>query len=167
MSRYIVPVDLITVHLVSVEAETHEAAEAKAADLVAADWETHFHHAVDPVVGDAHDEQEWAAEAARWEGLKKAAKDREREGHQTSPRTRRPKPDVPVTKPRTTRTDHHADDTECPPSHKHTSSGQPRTEGCPGRTYSTATCTCGWSTRSDTKTYVDETRRRHLRTDHA
>ncbi|MFJ1754213.1 hypothetical protein [Kitasatospora sp. NPDC088134] len=165
MTRYTVPVDLITVHLVSVEAETHAAAEAKAAELVAADWETYFHHAVDPVVGDAHDEQEWATEAAHWEGLKKAAEVREREGHQTSPRARRPKPDV--VKPHAPRTDHHADGSECPPSHKHTSSGKPRNEGCPGRAYSTATCTCGWTTRSDTKTYVDETRKRHLRTDHA
>ncbi|KOV26011.1 hypothetical protein ADK60_22205 [Streptomyces sp. XY431] len=77
----------------------------------------------------------------------------------------RPK-DSPKEKFRAPRTDHHADGSECPPQHKHTSSGKPLTEGCPGRAYSTATCTCGWTTRNTAKGYTDETRRRHLATEH-
>lgn len=65
------------------------------------------------------------------------------------------------------RTDHHSDGTPCPPDHRHTTSGAPLTSGCPGRAYSKAACTCGeWSIESPGKGYVDDERRRHLRTTH-
>ncbi|MFF2075444.1 hypothetical protein ACFVXG_11915 [Kitasatospora sp. NPDC058162] len=162
MPKYTIPVDHITVHVVTVSAATPEAAQAEAGRLVAADWETHFHHTVDPVVGDAFTQDEWAAQKAEWAAMKTTAERREREVHPTSPPTRQPGRNVPSLRYRAPRTDHHADDSECPPTHKHTSSGRPLTEGCPGRAYSTAACTCGWATRSTTKGYVDESRKRHV-----
>ncbi|MEV8097687.1 hypothetical protein [Kitasatospora sp. NPDC085879] len=40
-------------------------------------------------------------------------------------------------------TNHHADDSVCPPDHRHTSSGKPFHPDCPGRSYFQAICTCG------------------------
>ncbi|MFB7947059.1 hypothetical protein ACFC6L_19325 [Kitasatospora phosalacinea] len=161
MPKYIVTVDVITVHVVPVLANSPEAAEAEAGRIVAGDWETWFDHAEPVVVGDAQTETEYDSAAEVALRARMAA---------NSPHTpvpaRRPKPSTPTAKHRTTRTDHHADGSECPPAHKHPSSGKPRTEGCPGRAYSTAKCTCGWTTRSTVKTYVDETRKRHTSTEH-
>ncbi|KND38306.1 hypothetical protein [Streptomyces acidiscabies] len=62
-------------------------------------------------------------------------------------------------------TNHHADGSVCPPTHKHTSSGKPLVEGCPGRSYTQAICTCGdWEFKNPGKGYVNETRKRHLAT---
>ncbi|MFJ6622309.1 hypothetical protein ACIQOW_32605 [Kitasatospora sp. NPDC091335] len=157
MPKYIVPVDLITVHVVPVLAPTPEAAQAEAERIVTGDWETWYAHTEPVVVGDALTEAEWDAqqEADARLGLVPMGIP-----------GRRPKKNIPVAKPRAPRTDHHADGSVCPPAHKHTSSGKPLTEGCPGRAYSTATCTCGWTTRNTAKGYTDETRRRHLATDH-
>ncbi|NEA37693.1 hypothetical protein [Streptomyces sp. SID11385] len=60
-------------------------------------------------------------------------------------------------------TNHHADDSLCPPDHKHTSSGKPLHPDCPGRNYSQAVCSCGnWEMRHPGKGYVNECRRYHL-----
>jgi hypothetical protein len=62
-------------------------------------------------------------------------------------------------------TNHHADDTVCPPEHRHTSSGKPLHPECPGRAYSQAVCSCGqWQIRESGQGYVNESRRRHLAT---
>jgi hypothetical protein len=62
-------------------------------------------------------------------------------------------------------TNHHTDDTVCPPEHRHTSSGKPLHPDCPGRAYSQAICSCGqWQIRESGKGYVNESRRRHLAT---
>ncbi|MFF2544728.1 hypothetical protein ACFVUY_19425 [Kitasatospora sp. NPDC058063] len=82
------------------------------------------------------------------------------------PRASWPKKNAPAATFKAPRTDHHADGTECPPTHKHTSSGKPLTEGCPGRAYSRAVCTCGWETKNAGKGYTDECRERHLATAH-
>ncbi|MEV7596867.1 hypothetical protein AB0O91_05700 [Kitasatospora sp. NPDC089797] len=62
MPKYIIPVDVITVHVVPVLASTPEAAQAEAERIVTGDWETWFDHAEPVVVGDAHTEAEWDAE---------------------------------------------------------------------------------------------------------
>lgn len=59
-------------------------------------------------------------------------------------------------------TNHHADGTVCPASHKHSVSGKPLLPECPGREYSQAVCSCGWELRQSGKGYVAERRRRHL-----
>lgn len=60
-------------------------------------------------------------------------------------------------------TNHHADDTDCPAEHKHTSSGKPLHPGCTGRAYTQAICSCGdWQMKNPGKGYVNECRRRHL-----
>lgn len=60
-------------------------------------------------------------------------------------------------------TNHHADGTICPASHKHPVSGKPLHPECPGRSYSQAICSCGhWELRQSAKGYVNESRRRHL-----
>ena len=60
-------------------------------------------------------------------------------------------------------TNHHADGTDCPADHKHTSSGKPHHLDCPGRVYSQAVCSCGdWQMTNPGKGYVNESRRRHL-----
>ncbi|MCZ4122684.1 hypothetical protein [Streptomyces sp. H39-S7] len=60
-------------------------------------------------------------------------------------------------------TSHHADNSTCPPEHKHTTSGKPLTQGCPGRAYAQARCSCGnWQMKDAGKGYVNESRRRHL-----
>ncbi|MGW0854535.1 hypothetical protein [Streptomyces sp. NPDC002690] len=59
-------------------------------------------------------------------------------------------------------TNHHADGTDCPASHKHSVSGKPLLPECPGRAYSQAVCSCGWELRQSGKGYVAERRRRHL-----
>ena len=60
-------------------------------------------------------------------------------------------------------TNHHADGTDCPAEHKHTSSGKPLHPGCPGRAYTQATCSCGgWEMKQSGKGYVNESRKRHL-----
>ncbi|WP_233290003.1 hypothetical protein [Kitasatospora sp. MBT66] len=150
--RYIVPVDLITVHVVPVIASSPEAAQREAERIVTADWQTWYDHAEPVCVGDALTPEQWDAE------------------QREAPRLGLVPMGTPGRRPKekfqAPRTDHHADDSECPPTHKHTSSGKPLYATCPGRTYSTATCTCGWTTRSAAKTYVDETRRRHLATEH-
>ena len=62
-------------------------------------------------------------------------------------------------------TNHHADGSNCPTNHKHTSSNKPLHPGCPGRTYSQAICSCGqWRMKNTGKGYVNESRRRHLAT---
>ncbi|MGW2056213.1 hypothetical protein ACWCOZ_20255 [Streptomyces sp. NPDC001840] len=62
-------------------------------------------------------------------------------------------------------TNHHADDSICPPEHKHTVTGKPRHPECPGRFYSQAVCSCGtWEIKHPGKGYVNECRRRHLDT---
>ncbi|MDH6138527.1 hypothetical protein P3T35_000504 [Kitasatospora sp. GP30] len=159
MPKYLVPIDVITVHLVPVLAPTREAAQAEAERIVTGDWETWFDHAEPLVVGDAQTEAEWDTEQ---EAIS-------RTGNSGMPgplRARRPKA---THAPRfiAPRTDHHGDGTPCPPEHKHTSSGRPLAEGCSGRAYSEAVCTCGgWSIKSSGKGHVDEERRRHLRTAH-
>ncbi|MFJ5924796.1 hypothetical protein ACIQF6_19560 [Kitasatospora sp. NPDC092948] len=157
MPKYTVAVDVITVHVVPVEADTPEAAQAEAERLITGDWETWYHHAEPVCVGDALTEDEWAAQKAEWAPLKEAAERQADEWRQTPPPARRPKHHAP-------RTDHHTDGTDCPPAHKHTSRNKPLTEGCPGRAYSKAVCACGWTIQSPGKGYVDEERRRHLRT---
>ncbi|GAA1403174.1 hypothetical protein GCM10009639_47540 [Kitasatospora putterlickiae] len=160
MPKYIVAVDVITVHVVPVLAPTPEAAQAEAERIVTADWETWYDHTEPVCVGDALTEAEWDAQAADWASWKQTAE------RQAPPPASRPKKDTPAASFKAPRTDHHADGTVCPPAHKHTSSGKPLTEGCTGRAYSTATCTCGWTTRNTAKGYTDETRRRHLATEH-
>ncbi|MEU2086870.1 hypothetical protein ABZ569_34000 [Streptomyces albus] len=59
--------------------------------------------------------------------------------------------------------DFHADDSPC--GHRHTPSSMPLEEGCPGRSYWLASCTCGWLLRSTAKGYADD-RRRHHRDEH-
>ncbi|MFD9691865.1 hypothetical protein ACFWXO_39590 [Kitasatospora sp. NPDC059088] len=155
MPTYIVPVDVITVHMVPVLAPTPEAAQAEADRIVTGDWETWFDHAEPVVVGDAHTEAEWDAEQERLS----------RTGTSGQPgplSASQPKDTGPAAKPRAPRTDHHADGTDCPPTHRHTSAGKPLTERCPGRAYSTATCTCGWTTRSTLMANLHEPRNRHL-----
>ncbi|MFI8456869.1 hypothetical protein [Kitasatospora sp. NPDC085464] len=50
-------------------------------------------------------------------------------------------------------TNHHSDDSLCPPDHKHTSSGKPLHPDCPGRAYSSAVCTCGsWEFKGPART---------------
>ncbi|MFJ2775718.1 hypothetical protein [Kitasatospora sp. NPDC087315] len=152
MPKYIVAVDVITVHVAPVLAPTPEAAQAEAERIVAGDWETWYDHTEPLCVGDALTEAEWDAE-------QEADARRRSTWHQAPPRAHRPKFTAP-------RTDHHTDGTECPPTHKHTSSGKPLTEGCPGRAYSRAVCTCGWETKNAGKGYTDECRKRHLATAH-
>ncbi|MFI9786839.1 hypothetical protein ACIHEI_25540 [Kitasatospora sp. NPDC051984] len=159
MPKYTVAVDVITVHVVPVEADTPEAAQAQAGPLVEQDWETWYHHTEPVCAGDALTEDEWAAQESEWAPLKQTA-----EGRQAPPPARRPKDNTPAAKHHAPRTDHHADDTDCPPAHKHTSRNKPLTDGCPGRAYSKAVCTCGWTIQSPGKGYVNEERRRHLRT---
>ncbi|MFE6055373.1 hypothetical protein ACFQ6N_31870 [Kitasatospora sp. NPDC056446] len=155
MPKYIIPIDVITVHVVPVLASTPEAAQAEAERIVTGDWETWFDHAEPVVVGDAHTEAEWDAE--------QESTSRTGTSGQPGPLSAsRPKDTGPAAKPRAPRTDHHANGSECPPTHRHTSAGKPLTEGCPGRAYSSARCTCGWTTRSMVKGYVDESRKRHL-----
>ncbi|MFE2410813.1 hypothetical protein ACFXDE_20965 [Kitasatospora sp. NPDC059408] len=158
MPKYIVAVDVIDVHLVTVLASSPEAAEAEAERIITADRTKWFDHTEPVLVSDALTEAEWDAQ--------EEAINRRSNGHQAPPRARRPKDTTPAAKFKAPRTDHHADGSECPPSHKHTSTGRPLTEGCPGRAYSTATCTCGWTTRNTAKGYTDETRKRHLATVH-
>ncbi|WP_231607826.1 hypothetical protein [Streptacidiphilus albus] len=159
MPKYLVPVDVITVHLVPILAPTRKAAQPEAERIVTGDWETWFDHAEPVVVGDAQTEAEWDAEQ---EALSRSGSN----GKPGPLRARQPKP-TPAPRFTAARTDHHADGTPCPPEHKHTSSGKPLVAGCPGRAYSKAACTCGtWSFRSLGKGHVDEERRRHLRTAH-
>ncbi|MFI9332441.1 hypothetical protein ACIGZJ_33535 [Kitasatospora sp. NPDC052868] len=62
-------------------------------------------------------------------------------------------------------TNHHPDNSVCPPEHRHSSSGKPLHPGCPGRSYSQAICTCGaWEFKDSGKGYVNESRKRHLAT---
>ncbi|WP_035800219.1 hypothetical protein [Kitasatospora mediocidica] len=62
-------------------------------------------------------------------------------------------------------TNHHPDNSVCPPEHRHTSSGKPLHPDCPGRSYSQAICTCGaWEFKGSAKGYVNESRKRHLAT---
>ncbi|MFD8321407.1 hypothetical protein [Kitasatospora purpeofusca] len=62
-------------------------------------------------------------------------------------------------------TNHHPDSSLCPPNHKHTSSGKPLHNDCPGRSYSQVICTCGtWQFKGPGKGYVNESRKRHLAT---
>ncbi|MGW2539368.1 hypothetical protein ACWC5I_00470 [Kitasatospora sp. NPDC001574] len=159
MPQYIVAVDEIRVHCVPVLAPTPEAAEAEAERIVQADRATWYDHTEPLCVGDALTSAEWDAEQ---ESLARIGIS----GMPGPLSASRPK-DTPKAKIRAPRTDHHADGSVCPPAHKHTSSGKPLTEGCPGRSYSTATCTCGWTTRNTAKGYTDETRRRHLATTHS
>ncbi|WP_328953648.1 hypothetical protein [Kitasatospora purpeofusca] len=156
--KFIVTLDEIRVHCVPVLAPTREAAQREAARIVAADQATWYDHTEPLCVGDAQTEAEWDAEQ---ESLARMGIN----GMVGPLSVSRPK-DTPKAKFQAPRTDHHADDSECPPAHKHTSSGKPLVPECPGRAYSTAACTCGWTTRSAVKTYVDETRRRHLATEH-
>lgn len=159
MPKYIVAVDEIRVHWVPVLAPTPEAAQREAERIVAADRKVWFDHTEPLLVGDAQTEAEWDAE--------QEAIDRRSGGHQAPPRARHQKL-TPAAKFTAPRTDHHGDDTPCPPTHKHTSSGKPLVAECPGRAYSKAVCTCGeWSIKSPGKGYVDDERRRHLRTTHA
>ncbi|MFJ9523469.1 hypothetical protein ACIRPK_35190 [Kitasatospora sp. NPDC101801] len=160
MPKYIVPVDVITVHVVPVLAPTADAAKAEAERIVAGDRRTWYDHTEPLCVGDAHTEAEWDAQ--------QEASSREDPGRVTVPfRARPPKETTPVIRFRAPRTDHHADDTACPPEHRHTTSGKPLTPGCPGRAYSKAECSCGeWSAKHAGKGYVDDARRRHLSTAH-
>ncbi|MEV4555726.1 hypothetical protein AB0K51_01865 [Kitasatospora sp. NPDC049285] len=58
---------------------------------------------------------------------------------------------------------HHADHSICPKEHKHTVTGKPLHPACPGRAYSSATCSCGeWEFECSGKGYVNEERKRHL-----
>lgn len=58
---------------------------------------------------------------------------------------------------------HHADDTDCPAEHKHTSCGKPLHPDCSGRTHSQAVCSCGDSQMANPgKGYVNECRKRDL-----
>ncbi|MFB7377223.1 hypothetical protein ACFC6U_02625 [Kitasatospora purpeofusca] len=157
MPRYIVPVDLITVHVVPVLAASPEAAQREAERIVTGDWETWYDHTEPVCVGDALTPEQWDAEQKEAPRLGLVP---------MGTPGRRPVKATPAAKHRAPRTDHHADGSKCPPSHKHTSSGKPLTDGCTGRAYSTATCTCGWTTRNTGKGYTDETRRRHLATEH-
>ncbi|WP_406087383.1 hypothetical protein [Kitasatospora purpeofusca] len=159
MPKYIVELDEIRVHCVPVLAATREAAQREAERIVQADRTTWYDHTEPLCVGDAHTSAEWDAEQ---ESLARMGTS----GQPGPLRASRPKETTPAAKFKAPRTDHHTDGTECPPSHKHTSSGKPLTDGCPGRAYSTATCTCGWTTRNTAKGYTDETRRRHLATEH-
>ncbi|MFJ7909047.1 hypothetical protein [Kitasatospora sp. NPDC096204] len=84
MPKYIVAVDVITVHVVPVLAPTPEAAQAEAERLVTGDWETWYDHTEPVVVGDALTEAEWDAE-------KEADARRRGTWLQTPPRARRPK----------------------------------------------------------------------------
>ncbi|MFJ7275446.1 hypothetical protein [Kitasatospora sp. NPDC098663] len=62
-------------------------------------------------------------------------------------------------------TNHHSDDSLCPPDHKHSSSAKPLPPDCPGRAYSRTVCTCGsWEFKGPGKGYVNESRKRHLDT---
>lgn len=62
-------------------------------------------------------------------------------------------------------TNHHADGSDCPADHKHTSSNKPLHPDCPGRSYSKAVCSCGgWEMKGSAKGYVNESRKRHLTT---
>ncbi|MFF4815059.1 hypothetical protein ACFY2K_10780 [Kitasatospora sp. NPDC001309] len=152
MPKYIVAVDVIDVHLVPVLAPT---AEAEAERIITADRTTWFDHTEPMVVGDALTEAEQESiSRTGTSGL-------------PSPLSASQPKAAPTAKFKAPRTDHHEDGTECSPAHKHSSSGKPLTEGCPGRAYSTAACTCGWRTRSTTKGYVDESRKRHLTTEHS
>ncbi|MEV5468043.1 hypothetical protein AB0N37_20765 [Streptomyces griseoincarnatus] len=63
---------------------------------------------------------------------------------------------------------HHKDGSECPPSHKHTTSGKPLHPDCPGRHHFESVCTCGtWKLSGGVKTYVNDARKRHLATHRA
>ncbi|WP_457029290.1 hypothetical protein [Kitasatospora sp. P5_F3] len=160
MPQYIVAVDVINVHVVPVLAPTSEAAEAEAERIVQADRKTWFDHTEPLVVGDAQPEAEWHAE--------QEALSRMGIGGMPGPlRASRPTDTAPEATFTAPRTDHHTDGTPCPPEHRHTTSGTPLVEGCPGRAYSKAACTCReWSIESPGKGYVDDERRRHLRTTH-
>jgi hypothetical protein len=58
---------------------------------------------------------------------------------------------------------HHADGSNCPPEHRHTTTGKPLHPDCPGRAYSSAACSCGeWQMSNLIKGYVNECRKRHL-----
>ncbi|MGA5631416.1 hypothetical protein [Streptomyces lydicamycinicus] len=60
-------------------------------------------------------------------------------------------------------TAYHADGTICPSEHRHTTGGNPLTEGCTGRERFLATCSCKqWTSGpSSTKSYAAEQGRRH------
>ncbi|MFJ7275297.1 hypothetical protein [Kitasatospora sp. NPDC098663] len=131
MPKYIVAVDVIDVHVVPVLANSPEAAQAEAERIITTDRTTWFDHTEPVVVGDALTEAEWDAEQ---ESLARTGTS----GQPGPLPARRPKETTPA-KFKAPRTDHHADGSTCPPTHKHTSSGKPLTEGCPGRAYSTAT----------------------------
>ena len=47
----------------------------------------------------------------------------------------------------------HADGTLC--GHRHTPSGKPRDEGCPGRAGYSATCACGWTMTGEVKAAIE------------
>ncbi|MFJ2864934.1 hypothetical protein [Kitasatospora sp. NPDC087314] len=135
MPKFIVPIDVITVHVVPVLAPTPEAAQAEAERIVEAEWDAQ-------------------QEASSREDLERV----------TVPFPARPmKTSTPAARFRAPRTDHHADGSACPPEHRHTTSGKPLTQGCSGRAYSQAQCSCGeWSVKDTGKGYVDEARRQHL-----
>ncbi|MEY9846085.1 hypothetical protein ABH940_003170 [Streptacidiphilus sp. BW17] len=159
MPNYIVAIDVINVHVVPVLAPTREAAQAEAERIVAGDGKTWYDHTEPLVVGDAHTQAEWDAEQ---EALSRTGTS----GMPGPLRALQPKDTIPAARFTAPRTDHHADGTSCPPDHRHTSSGKPLVIGCGGRAYSKAVCTCGWSIQCPGKGYVDEERRRHLRTAH-
>ncbi|MFI5527068.1 hypothetical protein ACIA8O_00775 [Kitasatospora sp. NPDC051853] len=160
MPKYIVPIDVITVHLVPVLAPTADAAETEAERIVEGDRKTWYDHTEPLCVGDALTEAEWDAQQ---ESLARTSNS----GHPAPPRAHRPNDTTSAARPRAPRTDHHADGTACPPEHRHTTSGKPLTPGCTGRAYSKAACTCGeWSVKSSGKGYVDDARRQHLSTAH-
>ncbi|MFF1785612.1 hypothetical protein ACFVX9_04030 [Kitasatospora sp. NPDC058243] len=160
MPKFIVPIDVITVHVVPVLAPTPAAAQAEAERIVTIDRKTWYDHTEPLCVGDAHTEAEWDAH--------QEASSREDLGRVTVPFPARPaKESTPAVRFRAPRTDHHADDTECPPEHRHTTSGKPLTPGCSGRAYSQAECSCGeWSVKHAGKGFVDDARRQHVRTAH-
>ncbi|MEV7925977.1 hypothetical protein [Kitasatospora sp. NPDC088779] len=159
MPQYIVPIDVITVHVVPVLAPTADAAKAVAERIVAGDRKTWYDHTEPLCVGDAHTAAEWDAHQ---ESLARTSNT----ACPALPRARQPQDPTPA-RFRAPRTDHHADGTVCPPEHRHTTSGRPLVEGCPGRAYSKAVCTCGeWSTQAPGKGYVDGERLRHLSTAH-
>ncbi|MFJ8627427.1 hypothetical protein ACIRD3_31925 [Kitasatospora sp. NPDC093550] len=159
MPKFIVPIDVITVHVVPVLAPTADAAKAEAERIVASDRKTWFDHTEPLCVGDAHTEAEWDAQ--------QEASSREDLGRVTIPFPARPAKKTAAARFRAPRTDHHADGTACSPEHRHTTSGKPLTSGCPGRAYSRAECSCGeWSIKHTGKGYVDDARRQHISTAH-
>ncbi len=59
----------------------------------------------------------------------------------------------------------HKDGSQCPPSHKHTTSGKPLHPDCPGRHRFEAVCGCGaWKLSGPIKSYIEAERKRHLAT---